>query len=72
MYTYYWASQVAQWVKNPPANAGGIRGTCSIPGSGRSSGGGQSNVLWYSFLEDRMDRGAWQVLVHGVARVRHD
>ena len=59
-------------VKNPPANAGDIRDLGSTPGSGRSPGGGQSNVLRYSFLEDRMDRGAWQVLVHGVARVGHD
>ena len=72
MYIYYWASQVAQWVKNPPANVEGIRGTGSIPWSGRSPGGGHSNILQYSFLEDRIDRGAWQVLVHGIARVGHD
>ena len=35
-----WASQVVLVVKNPPANAGDIRDVCSIPGSGRSPGGG--------------------------------
>ena len=29
--------------KKPPANAGGIRDTGSIPGSGRSLGGGHGN-----------------------------
>ena len=38
-------------VKNPPANAGDIRDVGSIPGSGRSPGGGQSNPLQYSCLE---------------------
>ena len=44
----------------------------SIPGSGRSSGEGKGDPLQYSCLENPMDRGAWQVTVHGVARVRHD
>ena len=35
-----WASQVVLVVKNPPANAGDIKDTGLIPGSGRSSGGG--------------------------------
>ena len=56
-------------VKNLPANAGGEG---SIPRSGRSPGGGNGNPLQYSFLENSMDRGAWQATVHGVARVRHD
>ena len=38
-------------VKNPPANAGDIRDTGSIPGSGRSPGGGLGNPLQYSCLE---------------------
>ena len=38
----------------------------SIPESGRSPGGGNSNPLWYSCLENSMDRGAWQTIVHGV------
>ena len=44
----------------------------SIPGSGRSPGEGNGNPLQYSFLENPMDRGAWQVTVHGVTRVGHN
>ena len=43
-----------------------------IPGSERSHGYGNHNPLQYSCLENPMDRGAWQNIVHGVARVRHD
>ena len=50
-------------VKNSPVNA---RDTGSIPGSGRSPGGGHGNPLQYSCLENPMDRGAWQPIVHGV------
>ena len=46
-------------VKNLPANAGDIRDEGSIPGLGRSPGGGHSNTLRYSRLENPMDRGAW-------------
>ena len=53
-------------VKNPPANAGD-EDVGSIPGSGRSSGGGRGNPLQYSCLENPMDRGAWRAVVHGVA-----
>ena len=54
-------------VKNPPANAGDTRDVCLIPGSGRSPGGGNGNLLQYSCLEYPMDRGAKQALVHGIA-----
>ena len=64
------ASQVALVVKNPPANAGDIRGTAWIPGSGVSPGGQQGNPLQYSCLENPMDRGAWWVTVHGIAQSR--
>ena len=37
----------------------------SIPGSGRSSGGGNGNPLQYSSLQNAMNRGAWRVTVHG-------
>jgi len=40
-----WASQVAPVVKNLPANAGGAGDPGVIPGSGRSSGGGNGNSL---------------------------
>ena len=54
-------------VKNLPANAGDIRDAGSIPGSGRSPGGGHGNPLQYSCLENPMNRGAWWATVCGVA-----
>ena len=57
-------------VKNPPANAGDVRDTDSIPGSGRSPGEGHGNPLQYSCLENPMDRGAWWATLHGVAKNR--
>ena len=56
-------------VKNLPAKAGEMD---LIPGLGRSPGGGSGNSLQYSCLENLMDRGAWQTIVHGVTRVGHD
>ena len=47
-------------VKSTPASAGDLRDTGLIPGSGRSPGGGDRNPLQYSWLENSMDRGAWQ------------
>ena len=44
----------------------------SIPGSGRSPGEGNGNLLQYSYLENPMDRGAWQATVHGIPRVGQD
>ena len=44
----------------------------SIPGSERSPGEGNGNLLQDSCLEDPMDRGVWWAVVHEVARVRHD
>ena len=59
-------SQVAHLVKNLPANAGDLRDMDSIPGWGRSPGGGHDNPLQDSCLENPMDRGAWKAIVHGV------
>ena len=64
------AFQVVLVVKNLPANAGDIRDACSIPGWGRPPGGGHGSPPQYPCLEDPMDRGAWRVSVHGVARRR--
>ena len=61
-------NQVVLLVKNPPVNAGNIRDVGSIPGSGRSPGGGHGNPLQYSCLENPMDRGTWRTTVHGVAK----
>ena len=55
-------------VKNPPANAGDIRDTGSIPGSERSPGGGHGNPLHCFCQENPMDRGAWSATVHGVTK----
>ena len=52
-------------VKNLPPNAGSVG---SIPGSGKSPGGGNGNPLQYSCLENSMDRGASGVAIHGVSR----
>ena len=54
-------------VKNLPANA---REAGSIPGSGRFPGIGNNNPLQYSYLENSMDRKAWQAIVHGVSKSR--
>ena len=45
-------------IKNLPANAGDAEDTGLIPGSGRSSGEGNGNLLQYSYLGNAMDRGA--------------
>ena len=55
--------------KESASNAGDPH---SIPGSGRSPGGGNGNPLQYSRLENPMDREAWWATIHGVARVGHD
>ena len=46
-------------VSSPPASAGDARDESLIPGSGRSSGVGNGNLLQYSSLENSIDRGAW-------------
>ena len=55
-------------VKNLLANAGDIRDRGLILRSGRSPGGGNSNPLQYSCLENLMDRAAWEVTTNGVAK----
>ena len=60
--------QVVLVVKNLPARAGNVRDLGSIPGSGRSPGGGNGNPLQYSCLENSMIVGALQATVHGVTK----
>ena len=67
-----WASQVAQWEKNLPANAGDTGDTSLIPGSGRSPAGGNGNSLQHSCLENPMDRRAWEATINGLQRAGHD
>ena len=61
------ASQVAPVVKNLPASVGDARDMGSIPGLGRSPGGGHGGPLQFSCLENPKDRGAQLVRVHMVA-----
>ena len=64
-------------LKHSPHSSDGKESACkagdpdSIPGLGRSPGEGNGNPLQYPFLENSMDRGAWQARVHGVTRVGH-
>ena len=62
------ASQMVLVVKNLPPNAGDIRDVGSIPGWGRPPGGGHSNPLQYSCLENPMGRGAWWAAIQRVAK----
>ena len=55
-------------VKNLPANSVDKRDIGLIPGSGRSPGERNANPFRYSGLENLMDRGAWQAIVHGVSK----
>ena len=61
------ASQVVLVLKNAPASVGDTRDAGSIPGLGRSPGGGHGNPLQYSCLENPMDGGARWATVHRVA-----
>ena len=61
------ASQVVLMVKNLPADAGDTRDVGCIPGLGRSPGERKGDPLQYSCLENSLDRGAQQAIVHGVA-----
>ena len=55
-------------VKESFYNVGDARDVGSIPGLGRSPGGGHGNPLESSCLEKPMDRAAWWATVHGVAK----
>ena len=59
-----------QWLssKESACNAEDVGDDGSIPGSGRSPGGGSGNPFQYSCLENIMDRGAWQAIVHGLTK----
>ena len=65
-------SSLGAVVKNPPSSAGDSRDVDSIPGSGRFHGGENGNPLQHSCLGNAMDRGTWQAIIYGVARVGHD
>ena len=56
--------------KESTCNAGDAGDMGSIPGLGRSPGGGHGTPLQYSCLETPMDRGAWCTMVHRVPKSR--
>ena len=60
--------QVVLVVKNLPANVEVIGDTGSMPGLGRSPGGGHVNQFLYSCLENSHGQSAWQATVHGVTK----
>ena len=64
----YDGPQVVVVIKSPPASVGDVTDSGSVPGSGRSPGGGHGSPLQYSCLENPMDRGAWWATVHGVTK----
>ena len=63
-----WVFPVVLAIKNLPVIAADVRGMGSIPGSGRSPGGGHGNPLLYSRLENPMDAGDGWITVHGVTK----
>ena len=64
----YWASQVVLVAKNLSASIEDIRDMGSAPWLGRCPGEGHGKPLQYSFLENFMDKGDWQAIVHGVTQ----
>ena len=71
LWTPSWTSQVAQLIKNLPANAGNTRDASPIPGSGRSSGGGNGNQLRTLSREIPCTEEPDGLLSTGLRRVRH-
>ena len=83
-HAYFWASLVAQTLKNLPAmwetqdrfqgwkdskeSACNVGDPGSIPGLERSPGDGNGYPLQYSCLENSVDREAWQATIHGVTK----
>ena len=68
----YINTHIFQWLsdKESACNAGATGDTGSIPGSGRSPGGGHGNPLQYSCLENPLDTGVWWATIHRVAKSR--
>ena len=62
---FLWGFPGGSVAKNQPSNIGN---SGLIPGSGRSPGGRNDNLLQYSCLENPLDRGAWGATVRGVTK----
>ena len=63
-----WVSQVVLVVKNPPANAGDIKGAGSIPGLGRPPGKGNGYPLQYFLFGESHGQRSLVDWVHWVAK----
>ena len=64
----YLLTGLPRWLSDKESNAGDSGDKSSIPGLGRSLGGGNCNPRQYSCLENPMDRKAWQTTVHSVTK----
>ena len=69
-YFYYNVTVQKAFPGGTSGNAGDVRDMGSIPGWGRSPGGGHGYPLQYSWLERPINREAWQAMVHRVAKSR--
>ena len=70
MHIFLWGFPRGSVVKNLLANAGDVRDLGSVPGLGRSPGGGNGNPVQFSCLGNPMDRGVWWATVHEVTKSR--
>ena len=68
-YSAQWGFPGGASGKEPACQCRRYRDVGLVPGLGRSPGGGHGNPLQYPCLENPMDRGAWQSIVHGVAEL---
>ena len=68
IYRLMWMDPIFRGGSSGKESACNVGDTGFIPGSGRSPGEGNSYPLQYSCLENPMDRGAWWVTAHGVAK----
>ena len=71
--SWFFLNTYSTWLGFPggsevKASASNVGDLGSIPGLGRSPGGGNGNPLQYSCLENPMDRGAWRAAVHGATK----
>ena len=63
-----WSFPGGTVTKNLPAYEGDAKDKGSIPGSGRSRGGGTGNPPQYSCQDKPMDRKTWWAIIHGVTK----
>ena len=72
IFIYLTVPSLPKWLTGKESTCN-VEDSGSIPGLGRSPGEGNGNRLQYSCLENPMDRGAWQAIVHrSRKRVGHD